>query len=76
MTLLNLKRCINCYYSARFLFSWDSLFQTFQINDSKTPVDISQLNQSRLGLISQACMLLVTVLFILSDILGEFWKDK
>ncbi|ODN05284.1 E3 ubiquitin-protein ligase MIR1 [Orchesella cincta] len=48
----------------------------FKVNDSKQPVDISQLNQSRLGLISQASMLLVTVVFILSDILGEFWKSK
>jgi len=40
------------------------------------PVNVSQLNQSRLGLVSQASMLLVTVAFILSDILGEFWKNK
>ncbi|CAG7816482.1 unnamed protein product [Allacma fusca] len=47
-----------------------------QVNGSSQPVDVSQLNQSRVGLISQASMLLVTVLFILSDILGEFWKSK
>lgn len=49
---------------------------TLQINKKEQPVDYSQLNQSRLGLISQASMLLITVLFILSDILGQFWKSK
>lgn len=44
--------------------------------DDSHPVDTSQLNQSRLGLVSQASMILITILFILSDILGEFWKDK
>jgi hypothetical protein len=47
-----------------------------KVNGSSHPVNTSQLNQSRLGLVSQASMLLVTVAFILSDILGEFWKNK
>ncbi|XP_076347586.1 uncharacterized protein LOC143245293 isoform X1 [Tachypleus tridentatus] len=38
--------------------------------------DTSQLSQSRFGLISQALLLLVTVVFIISDELGTFWKDK
>lgn len=38
--------------------------------------DMSQLHQSRLGLVSQAILLLVTVLFIFSDVLGSLWKDK
>ena len=39
-------------------------------------IDTAQLNQSRLGLVSQAMMLLITVCFLLSEILGEFWKKK
>ncbi|OXA45673.1 E3 ubiquitin-protein ligase LAP [Folsomia candida] len=50
--------------------------KTDTIGNSDRPVNVSQLNQSRFGLISQASMLLVTVVFILSDILGEFWKNK
>lgn len=38
--------------------------------------DNSQLHQSRFGLVFQACMLLITVGFLLSDICGEFWKYK
>ena len=39
-------------------------------------IDMAQLHQSRLGLISQAVMLIITVCFLLSEILGEFWKKK
>ncbi|KAI7686939.1 hypothetical protein SSS_10201 [Sarcoptes scabiei] len=39
-------------------------------------VDISQLQQSRLGLISQAVLLLITILFMLSDVFGFLWKNK
>ena len=41
-----------------------------------TGVDISQLNQSRLGLLSQAFMLIIVVGFLFSETLGEFWKYK
>lgn len=44
--------------------------------ESNAPADFSQLQQSRLGLISQAVLLLITVLFIFSDVLGSFWKNK
>lgn len=37
---------------------------------------MAQLHQSRLGLVSQAFMLIITVCFLLSEILGEFWKKK
>ena len=40
------------------------------------PANVSQLNQSRFGLVSQAALLLITVLFIISDVLGSFWKNK
>ena len=39
-------------------------------------IDMAQLHQSRLGLVSQAVMLIITVCFLLSEILGEFWKKK
>ncbi|RWS29522.1 uncharacterized protein B4U80_01252 [Leptotrombidium deliense] len=38
--------------------------------------DTSQLQQSRFGLVSQALLLSVTVIFIFSDVLGSFWKEK
>jgi von Hippel-Lindau disease tumor supressor len=39
-------------------------------------IDTAQLNQSRLGLVTQAVMLIIIVCFLLSDVLGEFWKKK
>lgn len=39
-------------------------------------VDPAQLHQSRFGLVFQAVILLATVCFLLSDILGDMWKDK
>ncbi|KAK6622521.1 hypothetical protein RUM44_002333 [Polyplax serrata] len=48
---------------------------SFQSNVA-TGVDISQLNQSRLGLLSQAFMLIIVVGFLFSETLGEFWKSK
>merc|ERR1719394_2003345 len=36
----------------------------------------SQLHQSRLGLLSQALMMMVTVGFLFSETLSEFWKPK
>ncbi|XP_054156459.1 uncharacterized protein LOC128954879 [Oppia nitens] len=46
------------------------------IQEESIPQDLSQLQQSRLGLISQAVLLLITVLFMFSEVLGSFWKDK
>ena len=46
------------------------------IQEESAPQDLSQLQQSRLGLISQAVLLLITVLFMFSEVLGSFWKDK
>jgi hypothetical protein len=54
----------------------------FKVIHGRTPIpfrqsiDTAQLHQSRLGLVSQAMMLLITVCFLLSEILGEFWKKK
>lgn len=46
------------------------------IQGSTSQTDTSQLQQSRIGLVSQAVLLLFTVVFIFSDSLGDFWKDK
>ena len=40
------------------------------------PINQSQLHQSRLGLLSQALMMMVTVGFLLSETLSQFWKPK
>ncbi|KAG1696111.1 hypothetical protein GQR58_006378 [Nymphon striatum] len=42
----------------------------------KSSVNSSQLHQSRFGLVFQAVLLLITVCFLMSDVLGNFWKDK
>ena len=39
-------------------------------------INQSQLHQSRLGLLSQAMMMMITVGFLLSETLGQFWKSK
>lgn len=39
-------------------------------------VDLSQLHQSRVGLISLALMLILIVCFLASETLSEFWKTK
>lgn len=39
-------------------------------------VDVSQLHQSRFGLISQALMLILIAGFLASETLSEFWKTK
>ncbi|XP_054708408.1 uncharacterized protein LOC129218215 [Uloborus diversus] len=46
------------------------------IQGSSSATDSSQLHQSRIGLVSQAVLLLFTIVFIFSDSLGHFWKDK
>ena len=39
-------------------------------------INTSQLHQSRLGLLSQALMMIITVGFLFSETLEEFWKTK
>lgn len=39
-------------------------------------VNMSQLHQSRFGLLSQAFMLFIIVGFLFSETLSEFWKTK
>ncbi|XP_022242943.1 uncharacterized protein LOC106460489 isoform X2 [Limulus polyphemus] len=46
------------------------------IKNSTTTINTSQLHQSRLGLVSQGVLLLITVAFIISDTLGSSWRDK
>lgn len=42
----------------------------------KTQINVSQLNQSRIGLLSQALMLIIISGFLFSETLSEFWKTK
>lgn len=42
----------------------------------KPQVNVSQLHQSRIGLLSQALMLILIVGFLFSETLSEFWKTK
>ncbi|GIY20059.1 RING-CH-type domain-containing protein [Caerostris extrusa] len=46
------------------------------LQGSSSTTDTSQLHQSRIGLVSQAVLLLFTVVFIFSDSLGDLWKAK
>ena len=39
-------------------------------------VNTSQLHQSRFGLLSQAVMMIMTVGFMFSETLEQFWKTK
>ncbi|GAB1607693.1 E3 ubiquitin- ligase MIR2, partial [Argonauta hians] len=43
---------------------------------SESNVNLRQLHMSRLGLVMQALLQLITALFLLSDVLKEFWRDK
>lgn len=39
-------------------------------------INTSQVHQSRIGLLTQAMMLMVIVGFLTSEMLGDFWKQK
>jgi hypothetical protein len=39
-------------------------------------INTSQLHQSRVGLLSQAVMMMITVGFMFSETLEQFWKTK
>merc|ERR1719495_2638421 len=39
-------------------------------------INASQLHQSRFGLLAQALMMMVTIGFLFSETLSEFWKGK
>jgi len=39
-------------------------------------INHSQLHQSRIGLLSQALMMMITIGFLMSETLSEFWKPK
>lgn len=50
--------------------------RAYQESQLRPPVNASQLNQSRIGLLSQAFMLIIIVGFLFSETLSEFWKTK
>ncbi|XP_053961281.1 uncharacterized protein LOC128865199 [Anastrepha ludens] len=65
---------VEVYFKLRGGFVYD---QTGKIlGPSEAIVNASQLHQSRLGLLSQAIMLIVIVGFLTSETLGDFWKTK
>ncbi|KRT81422.1 hypothetical protein AMK59_5657 [Oryctes borbonicus] len=47
-----------------------------QQDDLRPRINNSQLHQSRIGLLSQALMLMIIVGFLFSETLSEFWKTK
>uniref|UniRef100_A0A1B6GD71 Uncharacterized protein n=1 Tax=Cuerna arida TaxID=1464854 RepID=A0A1B6GD71_9HEMI len=52
-------------------------FQYKQIfHSQESLIDTSQLHQSRIGLLSQTLMLSFIILFLCSETLSEFWKNK
>ncbi|CAH1365154.1 hypothetical protein MTP99_001446 [Tenebrio molitor] len=50
--------------------------EPLQAEDLRPQINISQLHQSRIGLLSQALMLIIIVGFLFSETLSEFWKTK
>ncbi|XP_066999681.1 uncharacterized protein [Anabrus simplex] len=52
------------------------LFDTSNVPVLQPKIDMSQLHQSRVGLLSQALMLTIIVGFLFSETLSEFWKKK
>ncbi|CAG9813252.1 unnamed protein product [Phaedon cochleariae] len=44
--------------------------------DLRNRINLSQLHQSRIGLLSQALMLIIISGFLFSETLSEFWKTK
>ncbi|XP_060815166.1 uncharacterized protein LOC132906720 isoform X2 [Bombus pascuorum] len=55
---------------------FDSVPSTSQLSQVQEQINISQLHQSRVGLLSQAFMLFIIVGFLCSETLSEFWKAK
>ncbi|EDW12222.1 uncharacterized protein LOC6576794 [Drosophila mojavensis] len=65
---------VEVFFKLRGGFVYD---QTGKIlGPSEAIVNASQLHQSRLGLLSQAIMLIVIVGFLTSETLGDLWKGK
>lgn len=55
---------------------FDAVPSTSQSSQVQEQINISQLHQSRVGLLSQAIMLFFIVGFLCSETLSEFWKAK
>ena len=43
---------------------------------SESGLDTWQLHMSRLGLVAQAALQLITALFLVSDVASDAWKHK
>lgn len=48
----------------------------YDTGEENLNINASQVHQSRIGLLSQAMMLMVIVGFLTSEMLGDFWKQK
>ncbi|CAL7944380.1 unnamed protein product [Xylocopa violacea] len=55
---------------------FDPIPCTSQLSEVQEQINVSQLHQSRVGLLSQAFMLFIIVGFLCSEMLSEFWKTK
>ncbi|CAG9862633.1 unnamed protein product [Phyllotreta striolata] len=76
---------VEVYFKVRGGFISKSLqlasnsFETEPLKDESTikqQINFSQLHQSRIGLLSQALMLIIISGFLFSETLSEFWKTK
>ncbi|XP_055372274.1 uncharacterized protein LOC129606162 [Condylostylus longicornis] len=65
---------VEVFFKLRGGFIYDQTGKLLRPGD--TIVNASQLHQSRLGLLSQAIMLIIIVGFLTSETLGDFWKKK
>lgn len=55
---------------------FDPIPSTSQSSQVQQQINISQLHQSRVGLLSQAFMLFIVVGFLCGETFGELWKAK
>ncbi|CAD7086248.1 unnamed protein product [Hermetia illucens] len=65
---------VEVFFKLRGAFVYDQIGTGIRHDDHV--VNASQLHQSRIGLLSQAIMLIVIVGFLTSETLGSLWKKK
>ena len=75
MLILCLK-CHNTYPILIVSFHQQRIGTQQQLHFRRPSVNTSQLHQSRVGLLSQAVMMMITVGFMFSETLEQFWKTK
>uniref|UniRef100_A0A0K8TT33 Putative the ring-variant domain is a c4hc3 zinc-finger like motif found in a number of cellular n=1 Tax=Tabanus bromius TaxID=304241 RepID=A0A0K8TT33_TABBR len=65
---------VEVFFKIRGGFVYDHIGNSLGPGDQI--INASQLHQSRVGLLSQAIMLIIIVGFLTSETLGDFWKKK